>query len=235
MKKNLKKNRGKLRSEEAYDEIKNQIISLKLSPGVQLDEANLGKDLGMGRTPVREALLQLVAGQLVEMVPNRGFFVRHITLDDVRDLYETMLMLHRGSVSIAIRRMEPEQIEELQEINEELKKAWLKTEILKVTLLNSQFHRILNEATRNVFLQAYLNNLQDPSQRLAFLTYSKGKGDGQFTGHGQLSYDDHEALIQSLKKGDEEEAAGIMRRHIKVSHERVLKYVSELIEIDSTE
>ena len=234
MKKNLNKNRGKLRSEEAFDEIKNRIISLKLTPGMELDEASLGKELGMGRTPVREALLQLVAGQLVEMVPNRGFFVRPVTLDDVRDLYETMLLLNRGSISITIRRIKPEQITELQATNKELYKAGLKGEILGVTLLNSQFHRILNEATGNVFLQTYLNNLQDQSQRLAYLTYSKRQEEGPSISHFQLSFDDHEALIASIKKNDEEEAAGIMRRHIKLAHDRVLKYVSELIEIDGT-
>jgi DNA-binding GntR family transcriptional regulator len=228
------RNRRKLRSEKAYQEIKSQIACLKLSPGTQIDESTLGRSLGMGRTPVREALLRLVAEQLVEMVPNSGFFVRHVTLVDVRDLFEAMLTLQRASIPIATRRIKPDQIKELRKTNVELKEAWLKREFLEVTMLNSQFHRIINEATGNVFLESYLNNLQDQSQRLAYLCYSKGVGNNHVEAHAELTFKDHEALIQLLEKYNEVEAVEVMRNHIKLFHDRVLRYAGEAIEFDRT-
>ena len=74
----------------AYAIIYRNIVSLVYEPGQRLEENQLVEQLGIGRTPIREALFRLAAEKLVEVVRGRGFFVRDITLRDTRDLFEAM-------------------------------------------------------------------------------------------------------------------------------------------------
>ena len=74
-------------SENAYQEIRNLIISLKLKPGMQVNKDDLEHELSIGRTPVREALLRLTTEGLLTSVKGRGFFVRQVSLEDVKALF----------------------------------------------------------------------------------------------------------------------------------------------------
>jgi DNA-binding GntR family transcriptional regulator len=145
-------------SEIAYQKLKERIVTLKLRPRDQIDESVLMEKLSIGRTPIREALFRLVAENLVEVVHGRGFFVRDITLNDLKDLFETMLILERSAVSLAAKRIGKDQIENLRQINKALRQAWRKKDFLGVTLLNSRFHRSIYKATDNAFLFSYLDN-----------------------------------------------------------------------------
>ena len=98
-------------------------MTLKLGPRDQIDEEWVAKKLSIGRTPIREALFRLNAENLVEVVAGRGFFVRDITLSNLRDLFETMLILERSAVALAANRIGQDQIEELQRINIDLRRS----------------------------------------------------------------------------------------------------------------
>ena len=74
----------------AYETIRNRILSLELAPGAGLDEQELIASLGVSRTPIREALIQLSAEGLVEMLPNRGARVAKIDLPGVREFFEAL-------------------------------------------------------------------------------------------------------------------------------------------------
>ena len=118
-------------NEIAYQKIKDYIVTLKLRPGEQIDEAGLANKLSIGRTPIREALFRLNAENLVEMNHGRGFFVREITLSNLRDLFELMLILERSAVALAARRIQPNRIEDLRRINDDLRRAWYEYNFLQ--------------------------------------------------------------------------------------------------------
>jgi len=160
-------------SEIAYQKIKEYIVTLKLGPGKQIDEAEMAGKLSIGRTPIREALFRLNAENLVEVLQGRGFYVPEITMSNLRDLFETMLILERSAVALAARRIQPDRIDNLRRLNSELRQAWHEENFLRVTLLNSQFHRTIYKAAENTFLISYLDNLQNQSQRLAYMCFSK--------------------------------------------------------------
>jgi DNA-binding GntR family transcriptional regulator len=217
-------------SEIAYQKIKERIVTLKLRPRDQVDEAVLVDTLSIGRTPIREALFRLVAENLIEVVHGRGFFVRDITLNDLRDLFETMLILERSAVSLAARRIEKIQIENLRNINKALRRAWLKKDYLEVTLLNSRFHRSIYKATDNAFLFSYLDNLQSQSQRLAYICFSKASATYDIKSHAELSIKDHQSLIILLQKGNEVDAVRVITDHVKLFQRRVLDFTSPSLE-----
>lgn len=212
-------------SEIAYQRIKELIVTLKLGPGDQVDEERVAKALSIGRTPIREALFRLNAENLVEVVHGRGFFVEDITLSNLRDLFETMLILERSAVALAAKRIKTDQIEDLQRINTDLRQAWLENNFFSVTLLNSEFHRIIYKATENSFLFSYLNNLQNQSQRLAYMCFSKDLSSYDMQSHAELAIKDHRSLIELLRQGNDIDAVKIISEHVKLFQRRVNHFI----------
>ncbi len=218
-------------SEVAYQKIKELIVTLKLGPRDQVDEEWVAKKLSIGRTPIREALFRLNAENLVEVIPGRGFFVQEITLSSLRDLFETMLILERSAVALAANRIKAGQLDDLQRLNNELRQAWLDKNYMRVTLLNSRFHRLIYKASDNSFLITYLDNLQNQSQRLAFLCFSKDLASYDMQSHAELSIKDHQALIENLRQGNHIDAVNVISEHVKLFQRRVNHFMIPSLDI----
>ncbi|MGD9360732.1 MAG: GntR family transcriptional regulator [Desulfobacterales bacterium] len=221
-------------NEMAYQKIKELIMTLKLGPRDQVDEEWLSKNLSIGRTPIREALFRLNAEKLLETVRGRGFFVRDITLDTIKDLFETMLILERSAVALAAKRIRPDQIKDLQRINHAVGEAWEKKNYLRVTLLNSKFHNIIYHATDNSFLISYLDNLQLQSQRLAYMCFSKTLASYDMESHAELAIRDHQSLIDFLKQGADVEAIKVISEHVKLFQRRINHFILPSLDILDT-
>ena len=217
-------------SEIAYQRIKEFIVTLKLGPGDQVDEDWIAKTLSIGRTPIREALFRLNAEGLVEMVHGRGFFVQDITLSNLKDLFETMLIMERSAVALAAKRIKKDQIEDLKRININLRQAWLDKNFLQVTLLNSRFHRSIYQAADNAILFSYLDNLQNQSQRLAYMCFSKDMLSYDMQSHAELSIKEHQALIEMLDQGNDGEAVNTISEHVKLFQRRVNHFILPSLE-----
>ena len=213
-------------SKKAYLEIRNSIISLKLKPGMQVNKDDLERELSIGRTPIREALLRLTVEGLVTSEKGRGFFVRQVSLEAVKELFEVVMILERPGITLAARRIKPRDIVRLSEINAELETAMAKREFMNITLLNSQFHRIIHEAVGNEFLTSSLRNLDSQYQRLAYLCFSK-KFDGRdLKQHFAKVIADHVELIECFKNRDESKALKAITRHVHLFNLRVSQYLS---------
>ena len=202
-----------------------------MGPRDQVDEEWLAKKLSIGRTPIREAVFRLNAENLVEMVRGRGFFVRDITLHSIKDLFETMLILERSAAALAAKRIQPDQIEDLQRTNTALGEAWHKKNYLRVTLLNSKFHSIIYQATDNSFLLSYLGNLQLQSQRLAYMCFSKELSSYDIESHAKLAIKDHQSLIGLFKQGADVEAVRVISEHVKLFQRRVNHFILPSLDI----
>ncbi len=218
-------------SEVAYQKIKELIVTLRVGPRDQVDEEWVAEELSIGRTPIREALFRLNAENLVEVVRGRGFFVRDITLSNLRDLFETMLILERSAVALAANRIKNNQIEDLLRINSDLRQVWLEKNFLHVTLLNSRFHRIIYKATDNSFLFSYLANLQNQSQRLAYMCFIKDLSSYDMQSHAELSIKDHQSLIELFRQGNDIEAVKVISEHVKLFQRRVNHFMLPSLDI----
>ena len=221
----IRKNPSAPLSEVAYQQIKDMIINVKLPPGEQVDEGGLAGSLSIGRTPIREALFRLAAEELVQVRHGRGFFVRDVTLSDLKDLFEALLILERSAAALAARRitrgLTRDQIRTLKRINAEFNKAWEKKDFMLVTLQNSRFHRGIYDAAGNAFLNSYLNSLQNQSQRLAYLCYSKPSASIIMESHAEHAVRDHARLIECFAAGDEAGAVQVITEHIRLFQNRV--------------
>ena len=212
-------------SEKAYNKIRDLIITLDLKPGSKINDSDLERNLAIGRTPVREALLRLVNEGFLANVPRRGFFVREITLDGVKALFEAAMILERGCIALAARRISDEEINQMLEIHHMLKGVMSKQEYLQVALLNIQFHRIIHQASHNHFLIASMHNLEPQYHRLSYLCFSKETKADELKDHFDKVTEDHGQLIESLKLRDEHAAIDSITEHIRLFHSRVTRYL----------
>jgi DNA-binding GntR family transcriptional regulator len=212
-------------SEVAFQQIKSQIVRLKLDPGAQIDETAMAETLGIGRTPIRESLFRLAAEGLLRFRAGRGFFVRDITLSDLKDLFESFMVLERAAVALAVRRIGPSGLIRIKRLNDQFKKAWERKKYLEVTLANSRFHQEIYAATGNEYLQTYLASLQIQSQRLAYICFTR-PADMDHTVHAEESIRDHDELIKCLKAKDEAAAVELTTKHIQRFQKRVTDYTT---------
>lgn len=220
-----KKNGAVPLSEISFQQIKSKIVSLELNPGEQIDETAMAETLDIGRTPIRESLFRLAAEGLLRVKAGRGFFVRDITLNDIKDLFETLLVLERAAVALAVRRIAPSGIHRLERLNERFQTAWDRHGYLEVTLANSRFHREIYAATGNEYLQSYLGSLQTQSQRLAYICFTQPVVLDLRT-HAEESIRDHRMLIECLRNNDEKIAVEVTTAHIQRFRKRVADYTT---------
>jgi DNA-binding GntR family transcriptional regulator len=92
---------------------------------------------------------------------------------------------------------------------------------LKVTLLNSRFHRTIYKATENIFLFSYLDNLQNQSQRLAYMCFSKNLSAYDLESHARLAMNDHQSLIDMFRQGEDLAAVKVISEHVRLFQRRV--------------
>ena len=225
MKRGEKKSSPVPLNEIAYQQIKSQIVSLALESGEQIDETATGAALDIGRTPIRESLFRLAAEGLLRVKAGRGFFVRDITLSDIKDLFETLLVLERAAVALATRRIGQSGIGRLERLNDQFQAAWQRQHYLEVTLANSRFHREIYAAAGNDFMKSYLGSLQAQSQRLAHICFTR-PATIDLDAHAEASIRDHRGLAESMKEKDEAAAVELITGHIQRFRKRVADYTT---------
>lgn len=135
------------------------------------------------------------------------------------------MILERPVVSLAARRIQPQDIVRLSEINAELESSMAQREFLQVTLLNSRFHRIIHEAVANEFFTSSMRNLDSQYQRLAYLCFSKEMHANDLKQHFAKVIADHAELIEFFEKRDEPAAIEAIARHVHLFSSRVSQYL----------
>ncbi len=215
---------------KAYNILKEKIITLEFAPGEPLDERRLTEEFGLGRTPIREALLKLEAENLVDSYPGRGTYVKQITLKGVKDLLEALLAMERSAAQLAIINITPEQISEIKSINEQIDKAIRKNDSLNLTYHNGQFHRLIARASNNEYLFTYINKIRVEEQRLAYLCFSKEVlTNYPLKEHFQEVSKQHSNIITYFEKRDGQRLDEELVKHNRLFHRRIFGYLESYL------
>ena len=200
--------------------LRQAILKGELEPGERLMEMQLAEQLGVSRTPIREAIRKLELEGLGLMIPRRGAIVAKITEKDLKDVLEVRASLERLSTKLACERMEEETIEELREAQEAFKAALRGDDITLQAQKDVEFHDVIYKSTNNLRLIQMLNNLREQMYRYR-LEYLK---DG--TSHQKL-VEEHEAIIEALSRRDTEETTNIMVGHVYNQEQAVMRKIHE--------
>jgi len=222
-----KKNKKGSLTIKAYQLLKKRIVSLELKPGEKLDIQKLEKEMSLGRTPIREALFKLEAENLIESHSNKGSYVKHISFQDIKDLFEALFLVEKFAARLASRRITLKQLQEMKKINKSINKALEGRNFLEITLQNSNFHKLLAKASANQYIFSILNILQNEAQRLAYLSYSQETPvNYSLEEHFKLVCQHHANIINFLEKRQTEDLENQIVEHLELFRSRILKYLN---------
>jgi DNA-binding GntR family transcriptional regulator len=187
-----------------YDALTRLIISGALRPGQHLAEAELAKQLGVSRQPVREALHRLQAEGWVDLRPAQGAFVHEPTDDEVDQLLGVRILLEAEAARLAAKAATPAHIQQLRSLLDEGNDALGQADIERIVAANSALHAVITAASGNTVL-AELVSLIDRRMRWYYTPIARTRA--------AESWQEHTELVDALAAGEARRAADVMRRH----------------------
>lgn len=191
--------------DQAYRQIRDWIVSLRLEPGSPLVDKVLSERLGIGLSPVREALKRLTLERLAVSYPARGTYVSPIDIADEAQLNEVRIQLEGLAASLAAERATPAQKSELLDLVAELEAG--STDRSAHTQLDGQVHRAIYAAARNQFLEATLSQYANLAWRIFNLGLNHEPVD-------MTHVSSQRAVVEAIVRGDADAARDAAQQHL---------------------
>ena len=192
-------------AEQARQAIRDLIVSLELAPGAVIDERALMERLGIGRTPVREALHRLALERLVEVYPRRGMFVTGVDVRELASLSEVRAMLEPEAARLAAERATEADQAVIGELLQEL--AALEHDGRELMALDERIHSAVYRAAHNDRLEATRSQYYVLALRIWSMTLDQAR-------ELEESVEAHRELLEAIRDGDGLRAAETMRAHV---------------------
>ena len=193
-----------------FQKIREDILTGVYKEHDELREVSIGEELGVSRTPVREALRQLELEGLVTIVPNKGAYVTGITPQDVHDIYKIRSLLEGLCARWATEHIIGRQIEELEEIillSEFHLRKKSAEQAEQVSELDGKFHKVLYEASNSRILEHVLSDFHKYVQMARMM--SVGAKD-----RAERSIEEHRDILKAIKDKDPDKAEWLANQHI---------------------
>jgi DNA-binding GntR family transcriptional regulator len=212
--------------DNAYAHIREMVMAMTLKPGEWIDDLRLGEQLGLSRTPVREALFLLASEGLVIVKPGGGFMVRTLDLVDISRLFEAQIVLAKSVSRLVVARASNEDLAELAAAEREVQREMERSDPVGVARTNADLHRIEARIAENEYLERLARQIHDQGQRLGFISFGGPDDTRDVEAHFARVREDHALLIDAYRARDAEQADDISTRHVVLFRERILKYVA---------
>ncbi len=193
--------------ELVFENIREAIINGHLKPGERLMEIQLAEELGVSRTPVREAIRKLELEGFVVMIPRKGAYVTDITIKDIVDVFELRWALEALAAELAAERATEEEIEQMERHLLELAKVIEEQDVKKIVEIDTRFHETIYTASRNKRLGQILSLLGELIQRYRTLTLSKSE-------RIKVTMEEHRAIVEALAAREPQRAGRLAQEHI---------------------
>jgi DNA-binding GntR family transcriptional regulator len=193
--------------EVAYTQIKQRIICCALRPGEAINEAHLTQLLGMGRTPVHQALHRLEMEGMVTILPRKGVMVTPISLNDILDMIEVRRCNEQLCVKLAVERAQPDDFQRMRAIIERTPALLAQRDVKGLMEVDLQFHLAISAAARNRVLAELLRSLHEKQARFWFLTLSEMH-------HSERIYQEHLQILGAMEQRDSTAAIAAIDHHI---------------------
>ncbi|MEV6028450.1 GntR family transcriptional regulator [Streptomyces sp. NPDC052036] len=195
-------------AERAYRAIRDRLVMLEIRPGAPINEEQLAQSLGVGRTPVREALKRLQYERLITTYPRRGTFATDVNITDLAHISEVRQELEPLAAAQAARRATPTDRTTLTALRRQLKAADpRRQDAAGLMHLDLQVHRAIYAATHNPYLEDTLVRHDNLATRIWCLFVDRLS---DMAGH----VGEHGPLIEAIVVGDPEKAARLARSHV---------------------
>ncbi|HEY7730049.1 MAG TPA: GntR family transcriptional regulator [Gaiellaceae bacterium] len=204
-------------ADQAYYRLRELIVTLELPPGSMMNERELMGRLGLGRTPVREALRALARERLVDVYPRRGIFVSGVDVRDLAGLSEARAVLESVAARLAAERSTAADLAETEALLQELATAAGDPDERRLIELDQRIHRHVYASAHNPFLEATLNEYYVLTLRIWFLALDR-------VARLDDAIREHRTLLEAIRDRDPARAEAAMSDHVE-SFERAIRAV----------
>lgn len=206
--------------EVVCETLRNAIVSGVLQPGERLMEIQVAEELGVSRTPVREAIRKLELEGFVVMIPRRGTYVSDLSIKDITEVFEVRTSLDVLAAGLAAERITEEELEQMERLLVEIGGYIEANDMDKIVEADSQFHDILYRASRNERLVGIINNLREQLTRFRSLSMS-------YPGRLKEMFGEHTRMVESLGQRNVALAQQFAGEHMANAEQVLLKNMLE--------
>ena len=203
---------------EVTERLRSMVASGVLKPGSWIDEQKLSEELGVSRTPFREAMRILASEGLLRIEPRKGCYVAELTEKDLNEIFPLMAMLEGRCAYEAAEKASDQAIKSLESLHHRLKKYADEKNIDDYYATNRKIHEAIQSLAGNEWLANMVNDLR----RMLNLSRHRSL---HHKGRIEESCQEHLSIFSALKAGDAQEAERLMKQHIMRQRE-VLKYLA---------
>ena len=208
---------------QVYQILKENICRGEFQPGQWLQENELAAKLAVSRSPVREALRQLVSDGLVVEIPNKGVFVKEFTLRDIEEVFDLRLLLENYAIGRLKNNLTTSGMEQLMACLSQLEDAHVKNDLRLYTSLDEELHGLLISLSGNSLLCVMYERVHAMIQQFRiFSLVSKKRFDE--------SIEEHRGIIHCLIAGKVSEAQSINERHLTLARDKILEFLAQRAE-----
>lgn len=209
----------RLLRETIYDQLRADILQLRLPPGTEIREAELAARFEVSKSPVRDALMRLEREALVITSPRQGYRVAAVSLADVQDMFHLRAALERACMERIVRQASTEQLATLEPFRRFEADDWAGGFID----YNRAFHGTLADLAANVRMRDQLRELVDQMERVVLMSVNKVR---QGSGNTQSLVDEHCRMIDALQERAAKRAERLAEQHITLAGKRVYEAIT---------
>jgi DNA-binding GntR family transcriptional regulator len=202
-----KRERG---STAVYEDMREDILALKMAPGSVLDEVALGQRFGLSRTPIREALLMLSREDMVTFLPRRSAIVAPHTMSNTHEYMDTLMLLSRAIMRLAAEMRTAATLAEVRTRQQAYAEAAKLSEVDAIVAADLAFHRAISVASGNDFLARFYRLTLDYGRRMHLLYYYPLFGPAV----RDACMADHAEMVDAIERGDAERSEALISRHV---------------------
>ena len=206
--------------EIVFETLREAIIQGRLRPSERMMEIQLAEEMGVSRTPVREAIRKLELEGFVVMVPRKGAFVAGISIKDIVNVFEVRAAMEALAAGLAAERITSEEMEELERSLVQINEVSSRDNIDDIVALDSSFHDIIYRASRNERLIQIVTHLQEQIHRFRTASLSQ-------PGRTKWALGEHKKIVEAISDRNVELAQSLAREHIENAEQSMLNALGE--------
>lgn len=206
--------------QQVYEILRDDICSGVYAPGQQIQELELSKRFSISRSPIREALRQLVSDGLLIEYPNRGVFVRDYTPKDIEDIYDLRILLESYAIMHSGQQITPDTVKELTACMEYLRTYHQQDDRESYTRQDTLLHQMLISLSGNELVVSTYERVYSMVQQFRIYSLKSRK-------RFDDSLEEHTEIIRNVLSGNAKEADRINRRHLMLARDAIIVYLNQ--------
>jgi len=206
--------------EIVFEALREAILNGHLRPGERMMEVQLAEELGVSRTPVREAIRKLELDGFAVMIPRKGAYVSNLSIKDIADVFEIRGSLESLAAGLAAERISPDGLEELERLLVQVAECAKAGDLDRLVEVDTQFHAVLYRASRNERLAQMISTLLEQIQRFRRITMGS-------PGRMQETLEEHRRLVDAVADRNVSLAQALAIEHMENAENRMLEAIMQ--------